>query len=260
MFSSDGKFRRARADQLVVEHGFAPSREQARALILAGEVSINERRVEKAGQMFSPDSRLAIRERPRFVGRGGEKLEGALTAFAVDTNGVMALDVGASTGGFTDCLLQRGATKVYAVDVGRGQMAERLRVDPRVVSQERTNARHPLGLHEQVDIAVIDVSFITLLLVLPETVSHVKPGGVVLALVKPQFEAGRERVGHKGVVRDPAVQADVIAKVTRWVIGRSDLRLLGVRRSILEGDKGNREFFVLVGVGFQTLLSDSAAI
>ena len=249
---SEGKSRRTRADQLVVEHGFAPSREQARALILAGEISIDGRLVEKAGQMLSSDARLTIRERPRFVGRGGEKLEGALTAFALDTSGVVALDVGASTGGFTDCLLQRGATKVYSVDVGRAQLAERLRTDPRVVSRERTNARHPLDLPEQVDVAVIDVSFISLLLVLPETVSHVKQGGVVLALVKPQFEAGKERVGRKGVIMDPAVHADVVAKVARWIISRSDLRFLGVRRSVLEGDQGNREFFVLMSVSTPT--------
>ena len=248
METNKGKSRRTRADQLVVEHGFAPSREQARALILAGEISIHERRVEKAGQMLPGDAALTIRERPRFVGRGGEKLEGALSAFGLDVAGSVALDVGASTGGFTDCLLQRGATKVYAVDVGRAQLAERLRTDPRVDSQERTNARHPLNLPEKVDIAVVDVSFISLVLVLPETVSHVKQGGHVVALVKPQFEAGRDRVGRKGVVSDPFVHADVVAKVSQWVIGRPDLRFLGVRRSVLEGDQGNREFFVLMSV------------
>ncbi len=248
MQTSERKSHRTRADQLVVERGYAPSREQARALILAGEVSLGGRRVEKAGQMLPADATLTIRERPRFVGRGGEKLEGALAAFRLEVTGAVALDVGASTGGFTDCLLQRGAKKVYAVDVGRAQLAERLRKDPRVLSRERTNARHPLDLPEQVDIAVVDVSFISLLLVLPETVSHVKQGGVLLALVKPQFEAGRDRVGRKGVISDPVVHADVVAKVARWVVGRPDLRFLGVRRSGLEGDQGNREFFVLIRV------------
>ena len=240
------KSRKTRADQLVVDQGLASSRERARALILAGDVSLGEQRIEKAGQMLPSGSGLTVKEKPRFVGRGGEKLDGALAAFGLDTTGAVALDVGASTGGFTDCLLQRGATRVYAVDVGRGQLAERLRSDPRVVSMERTNARHEFVLAELVDVAVIDVSFISLLLVLPETVTHLKQGGSALALVKPQFEAGKGKVGRKGIVSDPAVHAEAIAKVTRWVAERADLRLVGVRRSVLEGGDGNREFFVLL--------------
>jgi 23S rRNA (cytidine1920-2'-O)/16S rRNA (cytidine1409-2'-O)-methyltransferase len=222
----------------------ANSREQARALILAGDVLADSQRVEKAGQMLAADANLTVRERARFVGRGGEKLAGALDAFAIDPAGLVALDVGASTGGFTDCLLQRGAAKVYAVDVGRGQLAEKLRRDPRVVSMERANARNRYDLPEAADIAVIDVSFISLVLVLPETMRHVKDGGLIVALVKPQFEAGKERVGRRGVVSDPAVHAEVIGKVCLWIAEEPRLRLLGVRRSILEGDEGNREFFV----------------
>lgn len=248
MQTNERKSSKTRADQLVVEHGFAPSREQAQALILAGEVSLGTRRIEKAGQMLPADSSLTIREKPRFVGRGGDKLEGALNAFSLDVTDAVALDVGASTGGFTDCLLQHGAKKVYAIDVGRAQLAERLRADPRVISHERTNARYPLELPEQVGVALIDVSFISLLLVLPETISHTKEGGVILALVKPQFEAGKERVGRKGVVNDPIVHADVVAKVARWIVKQPDLRFLGVRRSVLTGDQGNREFFVLMSV------------
>ena len=159
------------------------------------------------------------------------------------------MDVGASTGGFTDCLLQGGAKRVYAVDVGRGQLAERLRTDPRVFSMEKTNARHEYELPERADVAVVDVSFISLLFVLPETISHLKPGGEVLALVKPQFEAGKGRVGRNGVVSDPAVHAEVLGKVCTWVAEQPDLRLLGIRRSALVGDKGNREFFVRIKVG-----------
>lgn len=238
------KPKRVRADQLLVDRGLAISKRQAHTLILAGEVSTPSSRVEKAGQQLLANTELSVRERPRFVGRGGEKLAGALVAFGIDVTGMVGLDVGASTGGFTDCLLQNGASRVYAVDVGRGQLAERLRADERVRSFERINARNPYPIAEPVDITVIDVSFISLVLVLPEAIAHLKPGGLLVALVKPQFEAGKDRVGHKGVISDPAVHADVVGKVCLWVAEHPKVRLIGVRRSVLQGDEGNREFFV----------------
>jgi 23S rRNA (cytidine1920-2'-O)/16S rRNA (cytidine1409-2'-O)-methyltransferase len=245
---TNNKPKRTRADQLLFEQGYATSLVHARALILAGEVSSPSRRIDSAGQLIPGDTVLSVRQRSRFVGRGGEKLAGALSAFGLDVEGMVGLDVGASTGGFTDCLLQSGATKVYAVDVGRGQLAERLRTDPRVQSYERTNARNPFPLPEGVNIAVMDVSFISLVTVLPETIAHVKPGGFVVALVKPQFEAPRYQVGPKGVVSDPAVHAGVVGKVCLWITERTGVRLVGVRRSVLQGDEGNREFFVALRV------------
>ena len=229
---------------MLLDQGLATSEAHARALILAGEVSSASRRVENAGQPLPGDTVLSVRQRPRFVGRGGEKLAGALEAFGVDVAGMVGLDVGASTGGFTDCLLQNGAARTYAVDVGRGQLAERLRNDPRVTSFERTNARTPYPLPELVDIAVLDVSFISLVTVLPETFAHVKPGGLVIALVKPQFEARKDQVGRKGVVSDPAVHSNVVGKICLWAVEHLSVRLVGVRRSVLQGDEGNREFFV----------------
>lgn len=239
------KSAKQRADALLVARGLAPSREQARALILAGVVSVNSSRVEKAGQLVAEDAHLEVSRGPRFVGRGGEKLDGALDAFKLDVADLVALDVGASTGGFTDCLLQRGAARVYAVDVGRGQLAHRLRMDERVISMERLNAREAFDLPEPVDLLVADVSFISLRLVLPTTLRHLRPGGRALVLVKPQFEAGRAQVGKGGVVRDPAVHASVVGGFCLWAIG-SGLHLMGVRPSPLEGESGNREFFVLL--------------
>jgi 23S rRNA (cytidine1920-2'-O)/16S rRNA (cytidine1409-2'-O)-methyltransferase len=245
---TSNKPKRLRADQLMLDQGSATSLEQARVLILAGEVSSSSRRIDSAGQLLPRETVLSVRKRQRFVGRGGEKLAGALEAFGLDVREMVAVDVGASTGGFTDCLLQSGAARTYAVDVGRGQLAERLRNDPRVTSFERTNARNPYSLPELVDIAVMDVSFISLALVLPETIAHLKDGGVVVALVKPQFEAKKNQVGNKGVVSDPAVHAEVVGKVCLWVAERAGVRLVGVRRSVLQGDEGNREFFVALRV------------
>jgi 23S rRNA (cytidine1920-2'-O)/16S rRNA (cytidine1409-2'-O)-methyltransferase len=207
-------------------------------------VFLGTQRVEKAGQLLPSNAVPTLKERPRFVGRGGEKLAGALAAFGVTVEGLVGLDVGASTGGFTDCLLQGGAKRVYAVDVGRGQLADRLRNDARVTSMEKVNARYTYELPEAADIAVVDVSFISVRLVLAETIGHLKMGAEVVALVKPQFEAGKGRVGRSGVVTDPVVHASVLSDVCLWVVGQPRLQLLGVRRSVLVGDKGNREFFV----------------
>ena len=240
----NNKPKRVRADQLMFEQGLVASVDQARSLILAGEVSSSARRIDSAGQSLPHGTVLSVRKRQRFVGRGGEKLAGALEAFSLDVHGMVGLDIGASTGGFTDCLLQNGAARTYAVDVGRGQLAERLRNDSRVTSFERLNARNPYSLPELVDIAVMDVSFISLTLVLPETIMHLSDGGVVVALVKPQFEARKNQVGAKGVVSDPVVHAEVVGKVCLWVADRAGVRLVGVRRSVLKGYEGNREFFV----------------
>jgi 23S rRNA (cytidine1920-2'-O)/16S rRNA (cytidine1409-2'-O)-methyltransferase len=244
------KPRRVRADLLLVERGLAASRSQAQLLLRAGQVfsgDARDARVETPGQMVAADTPLRLVERRRYVGRGGEKLAGALAAFDFDVTGKTALDIGASTGGFTDCLLQAGAIRAYAIDVGRAQLAERLRSDPRVVSMEQTNARQPFELPEAVDILVADVSFISLRLVLPPAFAHLRDGGHALVLVKPQFEAGRGAVGRGGVVKDPKTHADVVGAFCLWAIesGRR-LRLLGVRRSVLAGDNGNREYFVLL--------------
>lgn len=231
---------------LVVERGLAPSRERARALILAGKVFRGERRVQKAGDQLPADAELEVRgEDLPYVSRGGLKLESALDAFGYDPAGLVAADFGASTGGFTDCLLQRGARRVYAIDVGYGQLADPLRRDQRVVSMERTNARHLKAgdLPEPVDLIVIDASFIGLEKLLPAAKALLRSGGDVLAMVKPQFQVGRDRVGKGGVVRDEALRReaiDAVADAARELgfeeRGRSD--------NPITGPKGNREAFL----------------
>ena len=234
---------RTRLDTLLVERGLAPTREKARALIMAGAVSTGAQRLSKPGLLVAGDAALALAAAPRFVGRGGEKLERALTVFRLDPSGMIAVDVGASTGGFTDCLLQHGARQVYAVDVGHGQLDYRLRTDPRVVCLEGVNARHPLALPEPCDIATVDVSFISLELVLPSVVVALRPGSPIVALVKPQFEVGKGKVGKGGVVRDPALHLEVLSRMVNWGVAHN-LRLRGITPSPLLGDKGNREFLI----------------
>lgn len=236
---------RRRADILLVELGLAPTRVRAQALILEGRVYCGEQPVPKPSSLLPAGAPLRVTEGARYVSRGGLKLEAALRHFALDVAGRVALDVGASTGGFTDCLLQHGARRVYAVDVGYGQMASTLRTDPRVVVMERVNARYPFPLTEQVDLVTADVSFISLTLVLPPSLEHLRPGGHVVALVKPQFEAGRKEVGRGGVVRDPNMHAAVLARFVRWAIEQG-LRVRGVISSPITGDAGNREFLVLL--------------
>jgi len=213
---------------------------------MAGAVLVGDRPVTKPGATVPDDAPIRLRSQPSpYVSRGGEKLVGALDAFDVDARDVVALDVGASTGGFTDCLLRRGARRVYAVDVGYGQLAWSLRQDARVVVLERTNGRS-LGIAlipEVIDFAVIDVSFISLARVLPAVVALVRPGGTILALVKPQFEVGRARVGKGGVVRDPAARADAVAGVRR-AAATLGLAVRGEAESVLPGPKGNREVFL----------------
>ena len=239
---------RRRADELLLALGLAPSRSQAQALILAGEVSAAGRPVVKAGEMWPAETVFAVVPRRRFVSRGGMKLEGALADFNLNPAGWAALDVGASTGGFTDCLLRYGAARVTAVDVGRRLLDPCLAADARVTAVEGLNARRlgETGLSGGFDLAVLDVSFISLTLVLPAAAGLVRPGGRLLALVKPQFEVGRARVGKNGVVRDQADIDAAVAKIS--ALGpalRPPFRAAGAVPSRLAGPKGNREVFVL---------------
>lgn len=235
--------RKQRLDQLVVERGLVDSREKARALIMAGDVLLNERVVDKPGTMVPADAALALRAVLPYASRGGLKLAHALDAFGLVVRDLVALDVGASTGGFTDVLLQRGARRVYAVDVGYGQLDYKLRVDPRVVVLEKTNIRYLESLPEQADLATVDVSFISLHKVLPPTLRLLKEDGFVVALVKPQFEAGREQVGKGGVIRDPAVHAAVLRRLLGWA-REQGLGVRGLTVSPLRGPAGNKEFLV----------------
>ena len=237
---------KVRLDTLLVERGLAETRARAQALILAGEVSIATRGALKPGQLVFADAPLTVRQPLPFVSRGGIKLERALDAFGLDVAGLVMLDVGASTGGFTDCLLQRGASRVYAVDVGYGQLDWRLRVDPRVVVLERTNIRHLETLPEAPDAAVADVSFISLTLALPPVVRLLDPAGWIVALIKPQFEAGRERVGKGGVVRDPAVHRAVLYHILGWGVS-AGLAVHGAVPSPIRGPAGNVEFLAHLG-------------
>ena len=234
-----------RLDKLLVEKGLLPTREKAIRSILAGDVLVDGRRIDKAGALVEPAAEIEIRGRSPYVSRGGEKLAHALEAFSVNARGRICIDVGASTGGFTDCLLQRGSTRVYAVDVGSGQIDDKLRRDERVVVMENTNARglDPRIFGDKPSLAVVDVAFISLEKVLPAIFGVLERGGEVVALVKPQFEAGREAVGKGGVVRDPAQHRAVVSRLARYAILRG-WHVLGVTASPLRGPKGNREFFL----------------
>ncbi len=233
-----------RLDTLMVERGVAPSREKARVAVLAGDVLVDGGAARRPAASVRRDARIELVRRPRYVSRGGEKLEHALEAFALDARGIVAMDVGASTGGFTDCLLQHGAARVYAVDVGYGQLEYRLRQDPRVVVMERTNIRELTGLPETPDLATIDVSFIGLEKVVPVVAGLLRAGGRIVALVKPQFQARRREVGKGGVVKDPLMHAAVLGRVVAWGVGQG-LRFGGLTTSPLRGPAGNKEFFVL---------------
>jgi 23S rRNA (cytidine1920-2'-O)/16S rRNA (cytidine1409-2'-O)-methyltransferase len=240
------KSAKVRLDRLLVDRGIAPTRERAKALILAGIVMVGETRVDKAGALVATDAEVRLRREDHpYVSRGGVKLRSALDTFGIDVTGLVALDVGASTGGFTDCLLQGGAKKVYAVDVGYGQFAWKLRNDKRVVLFEKTNIRFfdGRGIEDSVDIAVVDTSFISLKLVLPRVAALVGEKARILALIKPQFEVGRGEVGKKGVVADPAVHARVIEDMAEFCRG-IPLEVRGVCESPLPGPAGNREFFL----------------
>lgn len=239
-----------RVDKLLVERGLADTRERAQRLVMAGLVFSGDAAIDKPGTRLAVDTPLEVRgETSAFVSRGGDKLDATLAALALDVRDLVALDVGASTGGFTDCLLQRGARRVYAVDVGYGQLAWTLRNDPRVVSRERTNVRNleRADFPERFDLVVIDASFISLRLVLPSVLRLVDAGCRIVALVKPQFEVGKGRVGKGGVVREAALHAEVLADMQRSVV-ELGLRIDAVMTSPLLGPAGNREFFLVVRV------------
>jgi len=242
---------KVRADQLLVERGLAESRAKAQALILAGLVFSGERKIDKAGQGLSPDAALEVRGRDHpWVSRGGVKLAHALEHFGWDVAGAVALDVGASTGGFTDVLLQRGAAKVFAVDVGTNQLAWKLRRDPRVIVHERTNARYLTDaiVTEPVDIITCDASFIGLAKVLDKALDFARPGGRLIALVKPQFEAERDEIGKGGVVREAAVHERVCAAAAEWLRSRG-WQVEGLTQSPITGPEGNVEFLIAARKG-----------
>ena len=221
------------------------SREKARVMVMEGAVTADNRTIVKPSTLVNEDADVQILQAPAFVSRGGLKLDYALDQFRIDVKGLVAVDVGASTGGFTDCLLKRGASKVYAVDVGYGQLDYRLRQDPRVAVMERVNARYPFSLPEPVDLATMDISFISLEKVVPTVAELVKSGGYIIALVKPQFEAGKSQVGKGGLVKDPQVHAAVLGRFINWAVDH-EFRLLGLVASPILGAEGNKEFLALL--------------
>lgn len=238
---------KVRIDQLLVTLGFAETRSRAQSLLLAGKVVVNDTRVDKAGTLVAPDADVRVKgEESKYVSRGGTKLDGAIAEFQIDVRALVCLDVGASTGGFTDCLLQRGAKRVIAVDVGYGQLAEKLRTDSRVINRERTNAK-TLTAEEiggAVDLTVVDASFIGLHKLLDAIHRCTKPGGFLLALIKPQFEVGREEAARaKGVIKDPEVRMKAI-EGSRIDVQSAGFHVLGVADCVLPGPKGNVEAFV----------------
>jgi len=235
--------RRVRLDQLLVQRALAPSRERAQALILGGAVRVNGERMSRSADSVNEDASITLDAGPRFVSRGGEKLDAALDELRLDVAGRVALDIGSSTGGFTDCLLQRGAARVYAVDVGKGQLEWKLRNDPRVVVMEGVNAREGTDVPEPVDLIVADVSFISLRLALPPSLVHLRDGGDVVALVKPQFEAGRDAVGRGGIVRESAPRADAVVAVAER-LAQEGVPAMTIVPSRVPGREGNLEIFV----------------
>ena len=242
-----------RLDVALVRRGLAPSRERARALIMAGKVLVAGHLVDKPGTLISLDAVCSLKEAPnelKYVSRGGLKLEKALTTFGLNPEGLVALDVGASTGGFTDCLLRHGAKRVYALDVGQGQLAWTLRNDPRVVVMEHTNIRYLRSMPEPMQCATIDVSFISLRLVLPTLVPLLNAGSWVVALVKPQFEAGKIEVDRGGgIISDPAVHQRVLQELREWIPQHTLFQILGLTDSPLYGRDGNREYLFHLSLG-----------
>ena len=237
--------KKSRLDTVLVEQGLFTSREQAQRAVMAGEVRLADRVLTKSSILVAPDAPLAVATPPKFVGRGGHKLEGALDHFAIDPDGAIALDIGASTGGFTDCLLQRGAAKVYAIDVGHGQIAWKIRNDSRVIVRENLNARYltRANVPEPIDLCVIDVSFISLTLILPNAFDLITPSGVILALIKPQFELQAKDVGRGGIVSDPLLHEKAQRKIFDFVTARGCV-VVGIAPSQIAGTDGNQEFFL----------------
>lgn len=234
---------RERLDEAVVRLGLAPTRSRAKAMIMAGDVLVQNLPMLQAGYLIKPDDAISLKEKPRFVSRGGEKMDHALDEFGIAVEGAVCADLGASTGGFTDCLLQRGAQRVYAVDVGYGQIDQKLRDDERVIVMERINARYLEELPELIDLVVIDVSFISLSLILPVAKRVLTADGNCVPLVKPQFEAGRGEVGKGGVVRDPTIHRQVLEKSAGYALDNG-FRVIGVTRSPIQGPAGNIEFLM----------------
>ena len=237
--------RGSRLDQELVRRGFFETRQQAQVAIMAGEVQIDGRRAAKASDRVLGESQIAVAAKSRYVGRGGLKLEGALNYFGISCRDAVALDIGASTGGFTDCLLQHGARKVYAVDVGQGQLAWKIRNDPAVIVLEKINARQLSReqIPEPIDLCAIDVSFISLTLILPNAFALLTPNGVILALIKPQFELARGEIGRGGIVRDPRLHDRAQQKIATFA-SEMGARVEGIAPSIITGADGNQEFFI----------------
>ncbi|GAB6065773.1 TlyA family rRNA (cytidine-2'-O)-methyltransferase [Aquifex pyrophilus] len=247
-----------RLDKYLTERGIVPSREKAQAVIMAGQVLVNGKVVDKPGYRLKGDEKIEVRELPRYVSRGGEKLEWAIKRFGLNLEGKVALDVGSSTGGFTDCMLQHGVKKVYAVDVGRGQMDYKLRNDPRVILYEETDARELTNKHipEKVDLITCDVSFISSTKVLPSAIPFLKGNGYLLVLVKPQFELCPRKV-KKGVVKETSHKREAIEKVVNF-LKEEGFRILGITKARPRGTKGNEEFFVLASrVGEEININDA---
>ena len=232
---------KTRLDMLLTERGLAETRSKAQGMIMAGEVMVDGQKIDKPGSKVLLDAKIDLKTKKRFVGRGGEKLEGALRAFPVITQAMRCADIGACTGGFTDCLLQHGATKVYAIDVGYGQLDYRLRSDPRVVTMERTNARYVDSLPEPIDLVVADVSFISLKLIIPKAQAWLTSTGQMVVLIKPQFEAGKDEVGKGGIIRDKEVHRAVLLAICQF-IDQTELVVSGLTRSPIQGSDGNIEF------------------
>ena len=238
--------RKERLDKLLAEKGIVQSRERARALIMAGKVAVDGKMIDKPGAQINVEAHLQLRGKDSpYVSRGGEKLEGALRTFGIDPKGMVVMDVGASTGGFTDCVLQKGTQKVYAVDVGYGQLAWRLQKDPRVINLERRNIRYLQreDVQDETDLILIDTSFISIEKFLPSLLGFLKDGGSILGLIKPQFEVGKGEVGKGGVVRDGALHRKVMDRISKFS-RELGLKVLGVTESPLLGPKGNKEFFI----------------
>ncbi|MGZ3569155.1 MAG: TlyA family RNA methyltransferase [Thermodesulfobacteriota bacterium] len=238
--------KKERLDKLLVEKGITSTREKARALIMAGKVAVEGKRIDKPGTNIDPEALIQLKgETSPYVSRGGEKLEGALKAFDINPKALVVMDIGASTGGFTDCVLQNGARKVYAVDVGYGQLAWKLREDPRVVNLERKNVRYlqKEEIEEEIDLILIDTSFISIEKFIPHLLGFLKNGGAILSLIKPQFEVGKGEVGKGGVVRDTMLHQKVIDRISNFC-RELKLKVIGVTESPLLGPKGNKEFFI----------------
>lgn len=250
--------KKTRLDVAVFEQGYAPSREKAKAIIMAGQVYVNNQKVDKAGFELKKDDVLEVRGNTlKYVSRGGLKLEKAMQCFPIDLNGKVCMDVGASTGGFTDCMLMNGAAKVYSIDVGYGQLAWKLRCDEKVVNLERTNFRYvdESKIPDKIDFASVDVSFISLKLIFPNLHKFLKNGAIAVCLIKPQFEAGKDKVGKKGVVRDSSVHLEVVNRVMQEAV-EAGFSVLGLDFSPVKGPEGNIEYLMLISLDDNPKISD----